>query len=107
MKITFAKDRKPNPYISRNGNTTFVYNVEGTPEELADYKAAKKTFYREDEKTKTPLFFSTEALGGSAELVKTSKGDFVADRTKERIFKSLEDQYGTTQAKEMATEMAQ
>lgn len=107
MTIIFAKDRKPNPYTSRAGNTTFVYYVEGTPEELVAYKASKGENFREDTTNKKPLFFTTNAFGATATLVKTTKGEFVPDLTKERTFASLEKQFGTTQAQTMASEMAQ
>lgn len=106
MKITFAK-RPLNPYTSRNGNTVFVYHVSGTTEELAAYKASKSTFYKEDDKAaNAPLFFTTSACGNSAELVKTSKGEYVANMSKEKTFASLEEQFGTTIAKEKFAEMA-
>jgi hypothetical protein len=104
MKIVFAK-RKPNPYTSRNGNTTYVYEVKGTPEELAAYKKSKGENYREDKDSKEPLFFTTNVVGNSAELVENSKGEFIADMTKEKIFSGLECQYGTTIAREKIAEM--
>lgn len=105
MEITFVKNRT-NPYTSRNGNPTFVYHVTGTPEELAEYKKSKGDFYKEDkDAANAPLFFTTSACGNTAKLVKTSKGEFVADMTKEKIFASLEEQFGTTIAKEKIAEM--
>lgn len=105
MEIIFVKGRT-NPYTSRNGSPTFVYHVSGTPEELAAYKTSKTTFYREDkDAANAPLFFTTSACGNTAKLVKTAKGEFVADMTKEKIFGSLEAQFGTTIAKEKIAEM--
>lgn len=105
MKIVWAQ-RKPNPYTSKNGNTTYVYHVEGTKEELAAYKASKGDFYREDTQAgNKPLFFTTNVVGNSAELVENSKGEFVADTTREKIFGGLEAQFGTTIAKEKLAEM--
>lgn len=105
MKITFVKGRA-NPYTSRNGKSTFVYHVSGTPEEIITYKASKGEHYREDkDAANAPLFFTTNACGNTAELVKTAKGEFVADMSKEKTFASLEEQFGTTQAKEKFAEM--
>lgn len=52
MKIKFH-----GAYVSKNGTSTFRYIVQGTKEELADYKKVQGDNYREDETTKEPLFF--------------------------------------------------
>lgn len=105
MKITFKKGPS-NPYTSRTGKTVFVYHVSGTPEELAAYKTSKGEYYKEDkDAANAPLFFTTDAIGNNAEMIKTSKGEFVPDMSKEKIFASLEEQFGTTIAREKFAEM--
>ena len=82
-------------YVNKKGNTVFRYIVKGTPAELLEYKAIKGENYREDEKTKDVLFFSTRFAGKKAELRKTSDGkDVVVDDTEMVMFQSLVAQYG-------------
>lgn len=81
-------------YTSQKGNKTFVYTVSGTPEQMEAYKKSKGDFYREDEKTKEPLFFTTRYFGEKGSLVVTSKGEFVADTTEIDKLASLSDQFG-------------
>ena len=87
-------------YVNKKGNTVFRYIVKGTPEELAAYKAAKAENFREDEKTKDVLFFTTRYAGKKAELRATSDNkDFVIEDTEIVMFQSLVNQYGIDVAK--------
>lgn len=82
-------------YVNAKGNIVFRYIVEGTEAQLADYKAVKGDFYREDKVTKQPLHFTTLAGGDVEELRKTSDGkDFVIDDTEAARFQSLVAQHG-------------
>jgi len=69
------------PYYRKGtGTIGFKYEVTGTAEEIAAYKAAKGTFYREDEKTGKPLHFAANGYEGqSRELDVTETGVFVKD----------------------------
>lgn len=93
MKITFKQptDKKPNPYRNRTtGKLGYIYNVSGTPEELAEYKKIKGAFYREDEDTKIPMHFEKEFIGASAPLVKNQDGTkYYANTGEEEIFAAL------------------
>lgn len=107
MKINFTPigaDRKMNPYRKRDtGNLVYVYNIEGTPEQIAEYKAANPKAIT-DSKSGKVLFFTTKFVGKSADLVKSEKGWFVDD-SELVMFGDLEKQYGTTIAREKMAEM--
>ncbi len=73
MNIT----KKTNQYRSKKtGNIVFVYAVNGTDKELKEYKDTQGEFYREDEDTKAPLFFSTRVCQIGADVVKSKSGTF-------------------------------
>ena len=92
MKITLHPTEQK--YINAKKNLVFRYIVTGTPEELADYKAVKGAFVREDTQ-KNILFFTTRGIGQEGQLRKTSDGkDYVVDDTEEAMFASLAKQYG-------------
>lgn len=75
MKIEFVKGRK-NPYRQRQtGNLVFVYSVEGTPVEIAAYKAANPKSV-EDTVSKKMLFFTTKYSKQTAELKVSDKGNY-------------------------------
>lgn len=82
-------------YVNAKGNVVFRYNITGTPEALAEYKTIKGTNYREDEKTKVPLFFTTRGIGAEGTILKKSDNtDYVIDDSEESMFASLVKQYG-------------
>ncbi len=90
MKATYQRQYRK----SGTGNLVFVYNVSGTPEQLAAFKAAKGAHYKEDE-NKVPLFFCTRYAGKVVELRETKdKTNWVADTSELDQMKSLVDQYG-------------
>ena len=69
MKIQFHGS-----YVSKNATTTFRYTVQGTKEELANYKTVQGVHYREDETTKTPFFFGIKRYADNTELALTRDG---------------------------------
>jgi hypothetical protein len=80
-------------YRSKNGNPTFVYSVDGTKEQLADFKKSQGDYYREDE-DKTPLWFTTRYIGEEGTLMITSNGNVVPDMSEFDKQASLVAQYG-------------
>lgn len=72
--------------------TEFRYLVNGTPEELAAYKASRGEFYAENAEGK-PLFFSPNYVGKSAELTQSAKGQFYADNSELEIANNLATQF--------------
>jgi hypothetical protein len=89
------------------GKMVFVYQVSGTPEELAAYKTAKGEHYREDKDTKAILMFSNRYTGKSVDLIKTEKGDYVPDTTEFDQLANLSDQYGIDIALRIAGKQAE
>jgi hypothetical protein len=69
MKIQFH-----GAYVSKKGTATFRYTVQGTKEELANYKKVQGENYREDEATKSPLFFAIKRYSDNTELSLTRDG---------------------------------
>ena len=78
MKINYL-----NSYPKRGKNNkmvdVFVYGVDGTDEQLAEYKRVKAEQYREDKDTGVPLFFSLNYVGEICPLFITNNGNVVAD----------------------------
>lgn len=70
-------------YVSsyiKNGQTRFTYSVSSNEKdsakataELAEYKAIKGTYYREDEK-KNPLYFTDQVIADNTQIQKKSNG---------------------------------
>ena len=93
MNIELAK-RKKNPYRKlETGNLVFVYEVNGTPEEVATYKASNVKAI-EDKDTKKMLFFSTAFVGQTAELVKSEKGNWYAETNELTVLSEASKLYG-------------
>lgn len=65
---------------SGNGRPVFTYTVTGSAEELAAYKAAQGSNYKETEEGEA-LFFSTTPLAQGAELVANQAGTNYSVRT--------------------------
>ena len=78
-------------YVSKNGNDTFVYFVDGNEADLKAYKKAKGTFYREEEGK--PLFFTTDFVGDRGNLIITTKGNVIADKSAFKKASSLANQF--------------
>lgn len=83
------------------GKMVFVSKVTGTPEEIAEYVKSKGEFARKDEKTGDILLFSNRFNGESVNLIKTEKGEFVADTTENDKLANLTAQYGIDVAKQI------
>lgn len=83
------------------GKMVFVSKVTGTPEEIAEYVKSKGEFARKDEKSGDILMFSDKYHGQSVPLVKTDKGEFLADTTRNDQLANLTAQYGIDVAKEI------
>ncbi len=111
MKINFKNgyykkgvDGQGNP-VSR---LVYVYTVSGTAEEIADYKAVNGEMCIIDEVSKLPLFFTTTAVPNGISLRKSTDGTrFTADTMALKMFRDMEVQFGTTQAREAAAAMKQ
>lgn len=66
-------------YRSKAGNTTFVYNVSGTPENLEAYKLAQGDYFRVDDVTGKVLYFTTSWNGEKLDLIITTNGKVITD----------------------------
>jgi hypothetical protein len=97
MKITYVRS-----YRSKKGTPTFVYNVEGTKEELKTYKDSQGTYYREDSETKKALFFTARYVGEEGTLLITSNGNCVPDMSEFDKQASLAAQYGGNLGEQLA-----
>jgi hypothetical protein len=80
-------------YRSKNGNATVVYSVEGSKEDMASFKKAQGSYYREDE-DKNPLWFTTRYIGEDGKLLITTNGNIVPDMSEFDKQASLVAQYG-------------
>jgi hypothetical protein len=105
MKIKFLRS------YPKGDKTQFVYTVDGTPEEIAKYKALQGTFLREDDATGKPLYFTSQAVTGDTGTLKfNTKGDGVyVDRSAIAKQNSLVAQYpgkiGDALASQIASEI--
>ena len=94
-------------YKSKNGNRTFVYTVSGKPSDIEAYKEAQGEFYREDDKTNNPLWFTTRCIGKTGTLIITDNGNVVPDMSEYDEAASLAEQYGGNLGEMLAREAAQ
>lgn len=97
MNITYLRS-----YRSKKGTPTFVYNVEGTKDELKQYKDSQGTYYREDSESKKPLFFTARYVGEKGTLLITSNGNCVPDMSEFDKQASLAAQYGGNLGEQLA-----
>jgi len=88
-------------YTSKAGNKVFVYEVTGTQEELAKFKAAQGENYRETE-AGVALWFTTRSVGNSGKLIITTNGKVVPDMSAFDQAASLAKQYGGNLGEELA-----
>jgi len=102
MKIKMIRS-----YRSKKGNATFVYGVTGSANDLASYKEAQGTYYREDDTTGQPLWFTTRCVGENGTLIITTNGKIVPDMSKFDQAASLASQYGGNFGEELAKLTAQ
>lgn len=89
-------------YRSKNGNPTFVYAVSGNQADLDAFKEAQGEYYREDDKTGSPLWFTTRCIGNSGTLIITTNGNIVPDMSKFDQASSIASQYGGNLGAELA-----
>ena len=101
MKIKLIRS-----YRSKNGNPTFVYAVSGNANDLAAFKAAQGEFYREDETTGSPLWFTTRCVGDNGKLIITTNGKVVPDMSAYDQAASIAAQYGGNFGQELAKQAA-
>lgn len=101
MKIKFLRS-----YRSKAGNVTFVYVVSGKAADLEAYKLAMGEFYRTDDKTGEPLWFTTRFVGDNGTLIITSNGNIVPDMSEYDKAASLVKQYGGDFGQELARSAA-
>lgn len=94
-------------YKSKNGNRTFVYTVSGKPSDIEAYREAQGEFYREDDKTNNPLWFTTKCIGKNGTLIITDNGNVVPDMSEYDEAASLAEQYGGNLGEMLAREAAQ
>ena len=82
---------KKSSYTSSNGNFTTAYYVDGDAAPLKFYKKIKGKHFVAEEKTGTPLFFSTEVIiGATAPLFyNRKKEDFGIDQSEAKRIASL------------------
>lgn len=93
-------------YRSKNGNPTFVYAVSGNANDLAAFKEAQGEFYREDETTGSPLWFTTRCVGDNGKLIITTNGKVVPDMSAFDQAASIAAQYGGNFGQELAKQAA-
>jgi hypothetical protein len=104
MKIKFLSS-----YRSQKGNTTFRYEVSGTPEQIEEYKAVQGEFFREDTTTGKPLWFTTRFCGNSGTLILAGKEGakrYVPDMSAFEKADSLAKQFGGSLGNELAKHAA-
>lgn len=89
--------RKINQYL-KGGNPVFVYELEGSKDELAAYKASQGEYYRESE-AKKPIYFSQRPIEPGAELSLTKSGRYQVLRDLEGVAEHKEAEAVTQEAK--------
>ena len=102
MKIKFLRS-----YRSKNGNTTFVYVVNGTQAQLTEFKEIQGDYFRESDDGKA-LWFTTRYCGEIASLVLTG-GDnprYIPDMSAFEKAASLSKQFGGDLGQELAKQAA-
>lgn len=94
-------------YRSKKGNTTFVYGISGSKEQLAAYAKSQGEFHTVDETTGTPLWFTTRFVGKNANLIITTNNKCIADMSAFDQADSLAKQYGGNLGEQLAKTAAQ
>lgn len=106
MKIKFKRSYKK---LDKNGKlfTMFVYIVNGTEEQLAQYKTDMGDNLVIDEETGDVLHFSRDRFVGAVNtLAQTATGKYFADMSKFDQAASLSAQYGGNFGQELARQAA-
>jgi hypothetical protein len=94
-------------YRSKNGNATFVYTVKGNKADIAAFTEAQGDYYREDDTSGQPLWFTTRCIGQTGKLIVTTNGNIVPDMSAFDQASSLAEQYGGNFGAELARAAAQ
>lgn len=81
------------------GTVVFRYNVSGSEADLKKFEDVQGDNFRLDEKTGSPLWFSTRYAGDNVELVITDNDRVVAENSEFTKIQSLVEQYGADTAK--------
>lgn len=102
MKIKLVRS-----YKSPKGNTVFVYSVEGTEAQMAEFAKAQGENHRVDDTTGKPLWFTTRCVGDDGALIITSNGKVVADMSEYDKAASLASQYGGNFGEQLAKSAAE
>lgn len=109
LKLKFIRQYRKsavieNGIVIKPSSLVFVYGVEGTPEQLAEYQKIKGVHHKIDDVTKMPLFFSPRYAGKTAQAeLNTEKTDWRIDTTAEDQIKNLMDSgYSYEHAKDIA-----
>lgn len=98
LSISFLRD-----YVSKNGNVTFVYSVDGSPENLAIYADAQGENLVTDDETGKNLYFTINYAGERATLlVNSDNGKCFPDMSEFRKQASLAKQFGAAVASQSA-----
>lgn len=101
MKIKFLRS-----YKSQNGTPVFVYEVSGNAETLERFRQIQGDYYREDETTGKPIYFTTRSCGPTGELIITTNDNIVIDTSKFDAAASLAAQYGGNLGQALANKSA-
>lgn len=97
LKATFLTQ-----YRKAGGKLVFIYLLDGTVEQLAEYKKVKGEHYREHDVTKKPMFFSPRLGGKAAEIKLNADGkDYSMDTTRLDQLANFTAQYGAEIAETM------
>jgi len=100
MKAKFIRS-----YRSKNGNTTFVYGVTGTKDQIEAFKEIQGDNLRESDEG-VPLWFTTRFIGNTGTLVVTSNHKIVPDMSAYEKADSLAKQFGGNLGQELARQAA-
>lgn len=96
-KLTAKFQRKYRKPVT--GTTVFVYNVNGSEQDLQKFQDAEGDNFRLDEKTGKPVWFTTRFIDDNITLVITENGRVVADDSELSKLESLVKQFGVDVAK--------
>lgn len=93
-------------YRNSRRKIVFRYAVSGSPDAIKAYEEAQGEYYREDDATGEPLWFSLSFIGKTGTLVVTEDGKIYADTSELEQQASLVAQLGGNLGMAMATEIA-
>ena len=96
LTATIHNDYFTNAKTSKSGKSVhmYVYLVSGSKSELASFKEASGDFYKEDETTGKPLWFTSNPIGKSGNLKVTTNGNIVHSNVDMDMAASMTAKYG-------------